>query len=103
MESAAIGVPAFTSNVEPYAGVVPENQLFSSQDELIEKLFKLKFSSVGLYEKMINQQWGWLNSPTKAGDCQIKNWWMEDNMGIWMNLYRLPNMKDKIIEGKKNG
>lgn len=89
MECAAIGVPLFASNYEPYSRVMPKHQLFTTGDELKEKLMKLKFGSTGLYEKMINAQWKWLNSPCKEGDFNLKNFWLEDNLGIWIDLFRL--------------
>lgn len=89
MECAAIGVPLFASNYEPYSRVMPKHQLFTTGDELKEKLVKLKFGSTGLYEKMINAQWKWLNSPCREGDFNLKNFWLEDNLGIWIDLFRL--------------
>lgn len=99
MECAAIGVPLFASNYEPYKRVMPVNQLFNTGDELKEKLMKLKFgtsgeSSTGAYKKMIEAQWKWLNSPCKEGDFILKNFWLEDNLGIWIDLFR---MKQKTL------
>ena len=53
MECAAIGVPLFATNCLPYDRVMPKNQLFDTSDELKQKLLKLKFDSVGIYQKMI--------------------------------------------------
>lgn len=99
MECAAIGVPLFASNYEPYKRVMPSSQLFNSGDELKQKLMKLKFgtsgeSSTGAYKKMIEAQWKWLNSPCKEGDFYLKNFWLEDNLGIWIDLFR---MKQKTL------
>lgn len=102
IEACAIGVPLFASNCIPYKGTLPENQLFSSQDELKDKLMKLKFSSTGAYRKMIEQQWAWLNSPAESGDFKLRNWWLEDNMGIWFKLFKLDNMKGKQPQQSKN-
>ena len=102
IESCAIGVPLFASNCIPYKGTLPENQLFSSQDDLKDKLLKLKFSSIGEYRKMIEQQWTWLNSPIQSGDFNLRNWWLEDNMRIWFKLFRLENMKDKNPQQSNN-
>ena len=102
IESCAIGVPLFASNCIPYKGTLPENQLFSSQDDLKNKLLKLKFSSIGEYRKMIEQQWTWLNSPIQSGDFNLRNWWLEDNMRIWFKLFRLENMKDKNPQQSNN-
>lgn len=89
MECAALGVPLFASNTLPYIRVMPEKQLFKDWKELKEKLLNLKFSSVGAYQKIIENQWKWLNSPCHEGDFDIRNFWMEDNLGIWIELSRL--------------
>lgn len=92
MECAALGVPLFASNTLPYNRVMSEKQLFNDGNELKEKLLKLKFSSVGLYQSMIEKQWSWLNSPCHEGSFDIKNFWLEDNLNIWLDLMR---MRDK--------
>ena len=80
MECAAIGVPLYASNYEPYKRVMPKEQLFNASDDLREKLMKLKFGSAGLYKNIIEKQWAWLNSPCKEGDFNLKNFWLEDNL-----------------------
>ena len=89
MESAALGVPCFASNYLPYSRIMPKSQLFESSADLTEKLRKLKFASVGLYTSLIEQQWKWLNSPAHEGDFDVKNFWLEDNIEIWADLFRL--------------
>lgn len=89
MECCASGIPLFASNCLPYKGVMPEAQLFNTQDELKDKLMKLKFGSVGVYRKIIEQQWNWLNSEHDDGDFHIKNCWLDDNMDIWMPLFQM--------------
>lgn len=95
MECAAIGVPLYASNYEPYKRVMPKEQLFSSSDDLKDKLMKLKFgtggygSSASIYKKIIEAQWKWLNSPCHEGDFDLKNFWLEDNLQIWIDLFRL--------------
>lgn len=89
MECAAIGVPCYASNYLPYSRVMPKNQLFNSADELKAMLLKLKFSSTGRYGKMIQQQWKWLNSPTHEGSFDLRNFWLEDNLNIHIDLKRL--------------
>ena len=91
MECAAIGVPLFASNALPYSRVVPERQLFSCASELKDRLMKLKFSSVGIYTSMIENQWRWLNSPCHEGDFDLKSFWLEDNINIWMSLFKMRN------------
>lgn len=89
MECAALGVPLFASNALPYTRVMSERQLFNNSVDLKEKLMKLKFSSVGAYSSMIENQWRWLNTPCHEGDFDINNFWLEDNLNIWLDLMRL--------------
>lgn len=89
MECASLGVPLFASDALPYNRVMSDRQLFKTGDELKEKLIKLKFSSVGSYSETIEKQWRWLNTPCHEGDFDIKNFWMEDNLNIWIDLTRL--------------
>lgn len=91
MECAALGVPLFASNGLPYNRVMPHTQLFNDGEDLKEKLMKLKFGSNGIYEKMIVNQWNWLNSPCHEGDFDLKNFWLEDNLNIYIDLYRMRN------------
>ena len=95
MECAALGVPLFASDCEPYSRVMPKDQLFSSGDDLKEKLIKLKFgvkgeSSATAYRRIVERQWKWLNSPCKEGDFYLKNYWLEDNLqNVWIPLFKL--------------
>lgn len=89
MEAAAIGVPLFATNCLPYSRVMNENQLFDTQDELNQKLHKLKFMSASAYRSIIERQWKWLNSPCDEGDFHLNNFWLEDNLQIWIDLFRL--------------
>lgn len=89
MEAAAFGVPLFASNCLPYCVVMPGAQLFNDSNDLKDKLLKLKFASTGVYHDMIERQWKWLNSPCKEGDFNIRNFWLEDNLNIWIDLLRL--------------
>lgn len=52
-------------------------------------LQKLKFMSVGAYRSVIEQQWKWFHTPCTEGDFAIKNFWLEDNLGIWINLCKI--------------
>ena len=96
MESAALGVPLYASNSLPYNRIMPERQLFNDGNDLKEKLLKLKFSSMGVYESIIENQWKWLNAPCHEGDFDIKNFWLEDNKDIWIDLMQL---RDKTVPG----
>lgn len=89
MEAAAIGVPLFATNCEPYSRMMPESQLFNDENDLRTKLMKFKFMSAGVYRSIIESQWKWLNSPIKEGDFNLHNFWLEDNLNIWVDLMRL--------------
>lgn len=89
LEASAIGVPLFAQNLSTYSRYMPETQLFDNSSDLYDKLMKLKYGSVGIYEKMIEGQWRFLNS--RHEECGIKspNWWLEDNIGPWMKLFSM--------------
>lgn len=91
MECAALGIPLLASNALPYSGVMPERQLFKDGNDLKDKLLKLKFMSTGAYSSLIEHQWKWLNTPCHEGDFDLKNFWLEDNLDIWMDLFRMRN------------
>lgn len=101
LECCASGIPLYASNVIPYKGVVPDQFLFSTQDELKDKLKKMKFGSAGAYGKAIEGNWNWLNSKSKFGDIELNDFWMESNLGVWMRLFCLPLKKRQ--ENNKNG
>lgn len=89
MEAAAIGVPLFATNCEPYSRMMPSEQLFDNESDLQAKLTKFKSMSAGAYRSIIERQWKWLNSPIKEGDFNLRNFWLEDNLNIWIDLLRL--------------
>lgn len=89
MECAALGVPCFATNCLPYNRVMPSDMTFSSSDELVQKIRKLKFMSAGSYRDIIDRQWKWLNSPCHEGDFDIQNFWLEDNLRIFVDMNRL--------------
>ena len=89
MEASAIGVPLFATNCQPYSRMMPESQLFNDENDLRSKLMKFKFMSAGAYRNIIESQWKWLNSPIKEGDFNLRNFWLEDNLNIWVDLMRL--------------
>ena len=53
MEAAALGVPCYATNCEPYSRVMPRDQVFDTAEELHKMLLKLKFSSSGWYKSLI--------------------------------------------------
>ena len=93
-------MPLFASNVIPYKGVVPEQFLFSTPEELKDKLLKMKFGSNGVYQKMIEQNWKWLNSPRQDGSYKLNDSWLESNLGVWLQQFCLPNKKGVIEQDK---
>ena len=89
MECAALGVPLFASNYIPYNKHMPASQLFTTSEELKKLIFDLKFSSSGIYKDIIERQWKWLNSPCHEGDFDLRNYWLEDNLNIWIDMFRM--------------
>lgn len=100
MECAVLGIPLFATNCLPYSRVMDRNQLFDNQEELKDKLMKLKFGSAGVYQKMVEQQWRWFNTPCHEGDFDLKNYWLEDNLNIWLDMFRL---RQKTLSIGMNG
>lgn len=97
MECAALGVPLFATNCRPYDRVMDKNFLFDTSDELRQKLLDLKFTSVGKYQKIIEKQWTWLNSPCREGDFNLVNYWLEDNIqNVWLPIFRMRQKGLKI-------
>lgn len=45
--------------------------------------------SAGAYRSIIEDQWKWLNSPCHEGDFDIQNFWLEDNLKIFIDMSRL--------------
>lgn len=89
MEAAVLGVPLFATNCLPYDRVMNKEQLFDTADELKQKLLKLKFMSRGAYSSLVESQWKWFHTPCREGDVTLKNYWLEDNLDIWINIFRL--------------
>ena len=112
LECAALGIVLYASDIITYNRFLPESQLFSADPrDLTEKIKNLAYKmSTGVYSSIIERQWRWLNSPAEEGDFTLKNWWMEDNFGIWLSLFRMQHKSanvsfklfreayDKIIE-----
>lgn len=100
MECAALGVPLFASNYLPYNRVMPQSQLFSTGDELKKMILDLKFKSVGAYKNIIEQQWKWFHTPCIEGDFNLNNYWLEDNLGMWVDMLKLRSKTLKISFNK---
>ena len=100
MECAALSVPLFASNYLPYNRVMPQSQLFSTGDELKKMILDLKFKSVGAYKNIIEQQWKWFHTPCIEGDFNLNNYWLEDNLGMWVDMLKLRSKTLKISFNK---
>ncbi len=96
LEAAALGVPLFASNIIAYSKYMPEKQLFNDGKDLEEKLMKLKKTSSYVYGEMIENQWKYINTPHKEAGCDIKNYWLEDNIGVWMKLFKMRHKSQTI-------
>ena len=96
MECAALGVPCFATNCLPYSRVMEPAQLFDSSADLKNKLMRLKFASAGVYRNIIDRQWKWLNSEHDEGDFHVKSFWQEDNLKIWLDMFK-PRQKGLMI------
>ena len=89
----------------PYEEVMPDTQLFSSPEELKDKLMKMKFSSMGAYKKLIENGWDTINHPLKMGDFQLSSVWMEKNLHVWEQVYKFNPFRnaEQVIGGSENG
>ena len=96
MECAALGVPLFASDYLPYSRVMPKQQLFTTSDQLKKLILDLKFKSTGAYKSLAEQQWKWLNTSCREGDFELRNYWLEDNLSMWLDMLRLRSKSLKV-------
>lgn len=89
MEAAAIGVPLLATNCLPYSRVMQRDQLFDDAAELKKRLDELQCMSSETYRNLIERQWKWLNSPCREGDFNLRNYWLEDNLNVHIDMFRL--------------
>jgi hypothetical protein len=106
LECCALGIPVLAQDMPVYSNYMDKRWLFRNGDDLREKLDKFKMMSAGVFTSIIQSNWKWLNSPHSDGGIQAKNWWLEDNLGIWINIMRLPPKEielslSKFIENKE--
>lgn len=106
LEAAAEGVPLFAQNMITYSKYMPENQLFNDSNDLKAKLLKFKFMSMGAYRSLVENQWKFINKSHHECGIDSPNWWMEDNISIWMKLFSMrrrsqPLSIDKYLEIKQ--
>lgn len=45
---------------------------------------------------MAEQQWKWLNTPCREGDFELRNYWLEDNLSMWLDMLRLRSKTLKV-------
>ena len=100
MECSALGVPCFATRCLPYDRVMPDRQLFSGGEELEEKLRKLKFASAGAYQDMLGSQWKWLTSKHREGDFDCNGFFLEDNMSLFVDRFRLRQKTIPVLFSK---
>ena len=101
LEASAIGVPLFAQNIDPtYAKYMPKTQLFDDSKDLYDKLMKMKYGSIGIYEKMIEAQWRFLNSPHEECGIKSPNWWLEDNIGVWIKFFSMRKKPQSVSLNK---
>lgn len=97
LEAAAVGAVLYTPNCKPYVEHVPSAQRWSSNEDLIAKLYVLANTKPEDVGDMIQAQYDWLNMPTQVEDGpSIQNWWLDDNIGIWRSLFFMPRKGVKI-------
>lgn len=89
LECCALGVPLLATRCLPYTGVMDDSMLFSNGEELKDKILKIKFMSSGAYSSLVEANYKWFCSPHEDGDFRISNCWLDDNMRIWYDLFRL--------------
>ena len=66
---------------------------------------KLKFSSMGAYKKMVEHNWNLINSQHEDGDFTLQTSWMENNLGVWMSIFKFNPFNDaeKVSGESENG
>lgn len=100
LECCALGVPLFASDMITYNKYMPKSQLFKTSDDLLLQLEKLQMMSANVFSDIIARQWKWLNSPTTECGWNLKNWWMEDNIDVWIKLFSM-RQKGQILSFSK--
>lgn len=116
LESSALGIPLFAPNLSTYNKYMPETQLYVDQEDLKEKLLKLKFGSAGLFEKIIESQFRFLNTPHSECGVKSQSWWLEDNLRLWggrffsmrkkpqtISISKFLKSKENVIHQSSNG
>lgn len=97
LECAAVGSLLFAPKCMPYTEHVPEKQLWTSNEDLINKLLGLYDMSDEDYGSAIGNQYMFLNQPMHTvGAPILRNMWLDDNLDIWKNVLFMPRNGLKI-------
>lgn len=97
LECAAVGAMLFAPNCLPYSEHVPQSQLWTSNEDLIDKLLSLYDKKAEDYASAIGAQYMFLNQPmSHPGAPVLKNLWLDDNIDIWRKVLFMPRNGLKI-------
>ena len=64
--------------------------MFSTEEELRSMLIDLQTMSDKRFENIIQSQYNFLNTSTVEAGCELKNWWLEDNLQYWIDICQIP-------------
>lgn len=97
LECAAIGALLYAPNYMPYTEHVPKDQLWTSNDDLRNKLFDLAKMNDDEYLGKIHVQYDFLNKPMQTQGAPLLNsMWLDDNIDIWKQILFMPRNGLKI-------
>lgn len=97
LESAAVGAILFAPNCKPYSDNMPEKQLWTSNEDLIDKLLNLYNMSMDDYGAAIGEQYNFLNKPLHVQNGPfLKNLWLDDNIEVWKSVLFMPRNGLKV-------
>ena len=97
LECSAVGDILFAPNCLPYSEHVPQKQLWTSNEDLINKLLALYDMTNDDYGAAISEQYMFLNKPMRTiGGPMLKNLWLDDNLEVWKNMLFMPRNGLKI-------
>ena len=107
LECAALGVPLLAQDINTYKNYMPEQQLFKTSDDLLQKIRWFQKMSAGVYSNIVENQWKWLNSPHHEGGWDSPNWWLESNYAPWIKVWQMRHKSSelslaKYLEVKRN-
>ena len=76
-------------------GVAAISRRWHSLEWLRQMLRRLKSMPVDAYRGLIERQWKWFHTSRREGDFQLKNFWLEENLNVWVDMCRL---RQKTLE-----